>query len=102
MAVHIKYEVRVSDDGSKQWYLGGKRHREGGPAYKGSDGTEEWWLNGELHREDGPAVEEADGYKEWWLNGEEITEKEHAERTNSPCPEKTIEIDGVRYKLVPA
>ena len=35
-----------------------------------ADGTKEWWVNGKLHREDGPAVERADGSKAWWINGE--------------------------------
>jgi len=32
-------------------------------------GDKEWWLNGKRHREGGPAVERANGGKEWWLNG---------------------------------
>ena len=60
-------------DGTKEWYLNGKRHRKDGPAYEGADGTKEWWLNDRLHRKDGPAYEGADGSKEWWLNGKEIT-----------------------------
>ena len=39
-----------------------------------NDGTKEWWLNGKRHREDGPAVEWASGYKHWWLNGEQYSE----------------------------
>jgi len=57
-------------DGTKEWWLNGKRHREDGPAYEGADGTKEWWLNGKRHRVDGPAIERADGGKEWYLNGE--------------------------------
>ena len=34
------------------------------------NGTKEWWLNGKLHREDGPAIEYANGNKEWCLNGQ--------------------------------
>jgi hypothetical protein len=45
------YEVKVYDNGHKDWYL-----------------------NGKYHREDGPAVERADGYKAWYLNGTEYTE----------------------------
>ena len=37
---------------------------------EGADGTKEWWLNGKRHRVDGPAIERADGGKEWYLNGE--------------------------------
>ena len=39
---------------------------------KYSDGTKEWYLNGKRHRKDGPAYEGADGTKEWYLNGKEI------------------------------
>jgi len=36
------------------------------------DGTEEWWLDGKLHREDGPAIINANGRQEWWLDGEQV------------------------------
>jgi hypothetical protein len=84
-------------DGSKLWYLNGQCHREDGPAIEAS-GSKLWHLNGKRHREDGPAVEGADGGKEWWLNGQELTEAEFNARQKS-CLGKTIEIDGVKYKL---
>ena len=62
--------------GYKEWYLNGKRHREDGPAYERASGTKEWYLNGELHREDGPAIEYTDGSKAWYLNGEELSYEE--------------------------
>ena len=62
------YEVRVYDDGTKQWFLNGKRHREDGPAIEWTGGSKEWYLNGERHRKDGPAIEKADGVKTWYLN----------------------------------
>jgi hypothetical protein len=65
----IEYKVKVYEDGSKEWYLNGKLHREDGPAREYSDGNKVWYLNGKLHREDGPAREYASGYKSWWLNG---------------------------------
>ena len=37
-----------------------------------ADGSKEWYLNGKRHRTDGPAVEYADGTKEWFLNGEQV------------------------------
>lgn len=42
----IEYMVKVSDNGSKLWFLNGKRHREDGPAIEWFDGTQEWYLNG--------------------------------------------------------
>jgi hypothetical protein len=61
-------------DGSKAWYRNGKRHRVDGPAIEYVDGPKQWWLNGKLHRVDGPAYEDADGQKEWWLNGKLVYE----------------------------
>ena len=66
-----------------------------------TNGTKFWYLNGKRHREDGPAVEYADGTKYWYLNGKEFTEKEFNERMKKPCTTKVITIEGVEYKLVP-
>ena len=41
-----------------------------------ANGTKEWWLNGELHREGGPAIEWANGNKVWYLNGVRLTPEE--------------------------
>ena len=57
----IEYTVKVWPNGSKQWYLNGKLHREGGPAIERANGTKVWYLNGKPHREDGPAYEDSDG-----------------------------------------
>ena len=73
----IEYTVRVYDNGDKEWYLNGKRHRE-----------------------DGPAIEGASGGKSWYLNGVHITEAEFNNRMNKPCSGKVVEIEGVKYKLV--
>jgi len=84
-------------DGSKEWFLNGKPHREDGPAIEGADGTKAWFLNGKLHREDGPAYERADGSKEWWLNGEELTKVEWKRRTSPTIKEMTV--DEISKKL---
>jgi hypothetical protein len=63
---------RVSEHGTKSWWLNGLYHREDGPAITFIDGTREWWLNGKRHREDGPAVITSYNNKEWWLNGKFI------------------------------
>lgn len=70
------YTVKVWHDGTKEWSLNGKRHREDGPAIEHSGGSKEWWLNDKLHREDSPAIEWADGAKEWWLNGKRHSKEE--------------------------
>jgi uncharacterized Fe-S cluster-containing protein len=64
-------------DGTKHWYVNGKRHRIGGPAFEYADGSKFWYLNGKRHRLDGPAVEYADGPKSWWLNGKNYSEEAH-------------------------
>jgi len=114
----IEYTVKIDEQGTRIWYLNGKRHREDGPAVEKADGTKFWYKNGEYHRLDGPAIERVDGYKEWyqndqlhredgpaiefldggkkwWLNGEELTEEEFNERTKF----KSIIIDGKEIKL---
>ena len=91
------------DDGYKAWYLNGKYHRVDGPAIELVDGSKDWYLNDNLHRVDGPAIEYADGDKAWYLNGEELSEAEFNERTKpDPCEGKLIEIEGKKYKLIPA
>ena len=97
----IEYTVKVNDNGSKQWYLNGERHREDGPAIEWANGHKSWWVNDKLHREDGPAVEYANGDKSWFLNGKKLTEAEFNNRHNS-CVGKVVEIDGQKYKLVSA
>ena len=54
MKTHITktYTVDVYDNGSKEWCLNGKLHREDGPAVEHTGGTKCWYLNGQRHRED--------------------------------------------------
>ena len=85
----IEYTVKVSENGTKAWYLNGHLHREDGPAVEGCDGYKAWYLNGEYHRVDGPAREGLFGHKYWWLNGVEYTEEEFLKRTQ-PVKELTI------------
>jgi len=59
-------------NGTKEWWLNGKRHREDGPAIEYANGRKEWWLNGKRHREDGPAIEYANGKTAYWLNGKSL------------------------------
>jgi hypothetical protein len=84
MRDYIQYQVRVYPNGTKEWYLNGKLHREDGPAVEYSDGTKYWYLNGKLHREDGPAIESSKRVnfigrwtchkaKSWYLNDKKLT-----------------------------
>lgn len=54
-----------NSDGSKEWWVNGKRHRDDGPSFEGEEGLKAWRKNGKLHRLDGPAVERPDGSEEW-------------------------------------
>ena len=76
-------------NGSKEWYLNGKLHREDGPAIEYSGGDKCWYINGKFHREDGPAIEWASGTKVWYLNDKEYTEQEYLAKTN-PVKELTM------------
>jgi hypothetical protein len=59
----------IHSNGTKEWYLNGKRHRIFLPAIVYSNGDKEYWENGKRHRTDGPAVIYGDK-KYWFLNGE--------------------------------
>ena len=73
---HWKYEFIVDDDGDKEWFLNGKRHRTDGPAVEWVEGGKAWYIEGEIHRTDGPALVGADGTKRWYLNGKQLSEDE--------------------------
>jgi hypothetical protein len=89
-------------NGTKEWYRNGRQHREDGPAFESASGKYKgWWINGQRHREDGPAIKCTDGYKEWRINGIEYTEQEFLAKTKKPCSGKIVEIDGIKYKLIP-
>ena len=87
------YTVKIDNNGNKEWYLNGKRHREDGPAFESANGDKAWYINDKLHREDGPAIEFADGTKHWYINDKFVTEKD---ALNSS---QTLEIEGVKYTV---
>jgi hypothetical protein len=95
------YTVKVDTNGDRDWWQNDKLHRLDGPAVERANGNRQWWQKGLLHRTDGPAVEFADGYREWWIEGRFFTEKRFNQQTKkSTCENKTVIIDGVKYKLV--
>ena len=51
-------------------------HRTDGPAIEHANGTKSWYVDGKRHRTDGPAIERADGSKFWYANDKRLTEKE--------------------------
>ena len=88
-------------NGYHSWYQNGQRHRTDGPAIEGADGDREWWQNGQRHRIDGPAVEYVNGNRQWWINGVQFTQEEFNKQTQNPtCENRTVIIDGIKYKLV--
>ena len=70
---------KTDADGTKQWFLDGKRHRTDGPAVEYADGNKYWYLDDKLHRTDGPAIEFADGDKVWYLDDKQIDCKSQEE-----------------------
>lgn len=72
-------------NGTKCWYMNGKRYRVDGPAIEYFNGSKEWWINGELHRIYGPAIEWNDGMKEWYLHGRQYTEEEYRKKVGGIC-----------------
>lgn len=100
------YTVHVDGVGTKFWYLNDKLHCEHGPAVEYDDGTKFFYVNNELHCEHGPAIEESNGTKHWFLNGERYSEVDWRIQINklkarkTPCEDKVVEVDGVKYKLV--
>jgi len=100
-------------DGTKTWWVDGKRHRLDGPAFEGTDGYKEWYVDGKCHRLDGPALEYSDGSKfwyvddirhrldgpaiiwdngdkEWYVDGERLTEEQFT-ALSAPTLELTLE-----------
>lgn len=43
-------------------------HRVNGPAIIWKDGTKEWWVEGKRHRIDGPAIIHSGREEEWWID----------------------------------
>ena len=71
-----EYKVKVYNDRTEWYNLGGQLHREKGPAVEYPDGYKSYYINGKIHREDGPAIEWADGVKEYYINGKQLTKKQ--------------------------
>ena len=87
-------------NGTKEWHQNNQLHRTNGPAIEYPDGAKYWYQNNQLHRIDCPAIERANGTKKWYIEGVNLTEPEFNKKMNPPtCDGKTVEIDGVRYKL---
>ena len=92
-------EYRVYEDGTIEYRnANGKLHRDDGPAAIRANGYQYYYQNGERHRDDGPAIIRANGDQEYWKNGEQLSEQEFKAQ-KAPCNGKTVEIEGVKYRL---
>lgn len=65
--------IKTHQDGSKEYWVDGRLHREDGPAIDYVNGTQYWYKHGKLHREDGPAIMWWDGRQYWFLDDLEYT-----------------------------
>jgi hypothetical protein len=91
--------IGITEQGNKYYYKDKAMsvfHREDGPAVEWLNGSKEWWLNGKRHREDGPAIEYSDGDKSWYLNGKKLTEQEFKKKT---AKEIILTMDEIAAKL---
>ena len=91
--------IYINRYGNKSYYKDKEMmilHREDRPAIENVDGSKDWFLNGKRHREDGPAVEYTCGDKAWYLNGVEYTEEEFKKKT---AKEIVLTMDEIAAKL---
>jgi hypothetical protein len=116
------------NDYGEEWWVNGKRHRDGGePAVLFDDGIAGWWVDGVLHRDgdmpalvvlgpkgglewwvhgkrhrdgDLPAVKLACGTKQWWKDGKGHREHDFAVIHHDGTTEKWLE--GMRLPRRPA
>ena len=61
----MKNGLIVTKDGTKMWYLNGKRHREDGPAIEYTDRTKRWFLKWKRLGEDGSGKKYKNDTKIW-------------------------------------
>ena len=71
----MSYSCVESDD-VKIYFFNKLVHRLDGPAKEWKDGTKEWWVDGKRHRVDGPAIEYENGENEWWYDGKHYQSEE--------------------------
>ena len=90
-------------NGTKYWYVEGKLHRTNGPAIELSDGDKFWYVEGKHHRLDGPAIEYSNGSKLWFVEGMEYSETDFNNLFTKPKVKpysgKVVIVDGIEYTL---
>jgi hypothetical protein len=85
--------IKIDRDGNKFYYQGKAMtilHRLDGPAVERANGSKSWFVDGKRHRLDGPAVEDANGDKAWWVDGKELSEEAFNTLTKPLEPLKTM------------
>jgi hypothetical protein len=55
-----------------------------------ADGTKVWWLDGRRHRTDGPAIEYTSGHNEWCIDGHTYTFDEWLEVNSNLTHEQKV------------
>ena len=70
--------IIVYTSGTKEWWVGNKRHRLDGPAFI-TKTMKHWFVNGKKHRLDGPAIEWANGARQWYIDNKLISCKTNEE-----------------------
>ena len=95
------YKVTVDEYGTIRWRNeDGQFHRLDGPAVESTNGDKFWHKNGRLHCLDGPAIEWSNGNKLWYIEDVKYTEEAFNTKIKTTCEGKTVEVDGIKYKLV--
>lgn len=88
------WTMKTNEPPTTAWWVNGKRHRIGGPAYENGLGDVEWFVDNVRHREDGPAVTRVNGTKAtktWWINGILLTPTEVKEHKKKLAVKKEIQ-----------
>jgi len=97
-----QYIVTNADDDKRYFKDKAKTilHREDGPAIEWGDGSKMWFVNGKRHRLDGPAIEGVSGNNAWCINGESISEEEFYKRTDWREDQHIVDLRYLRGLLV--
>ena len=75
----MKDSKEIYRDGIILCKRGDLLHCEDGPAVVFKNGTKKWFINGKKHREDGPAIEWSNGNMVWCLYDHEYSEQKFIE-----------------------
>jgi hypothetical protein len=100
-------------NGTKAYYIDDILHRVDGPAIESPNGEKEYYQYGKLHNLKGPAYVNSNGTCQYYINGvfyeendfdkevERIKNEEliSQKQSDNNLDGKTVEIDGVKYRL---